>query len=104
MIVLFIIVLYLGDSRNYCERGDIYVLSWSNFIVTLFSPGTNKSVFNSNMIDNGEERYKFIVNAKRIYIVLHFIYRLASPVLLVFLSPLNIFRTHHMVQSFFSIW
>ena len=61
-------MLYLGDSRNYCERGDIYVLSWSNFIVTLFSPGTNKSVFNSNMIitmvDNGEERYKFIVNAK----------------------------------------
>ena len=93
---------------TYCGRGDIYVLSWSNFIVTLFSPGTNKSVFNSNMIitmvDNGEERYKFIVNAKRIYIVLHFIYRLASLVLLVFLSPLNIFRTRHMVQSFFSIW
>ena len=57
-------MLYLGDSHNYCERGDFYVLSWSNFIVTLFSPGTNKSVFNSNMIDNGEERYKFIVNTK----------------------------------------
>ena len=24
---------------TYCGRGDIYVLSWSNFIVTLFPPG-----------------------------------------------------------------